>query len=138
MNVFFYGLFMDASLLASKSVTPRSAVIGRVDNFEPRIGDRATLVRSPGKRAFGIMMDVAVDDVQRLYSEDSVADYLPQTVTVELANGSSVEATCYNLPAHRVAGTNKVYARALCELAERLGLDKSYVGEIRRLAAMGE
>ena len=134
MNVFFYGLFMDASLLASKGITPRSAVTGHVDDFELRIGDRATLAHCPGSRVFGVMMDVADDDVNRLYAEDSVADYLPETVTVEVADGSLVEATCYNLPADRVEGTNKEYARALCGLAERLGLDDSYAAEIRRLA----
>lgn len=138
MNVFFYGLFMDASLLAGKGMTPRSVATGHVENVELRIGDRATLVPSPGRRVFGIMMDVAEDDVERLYAEDSVADYRPEAVNVELADGSMVEATCYNLPAHAIEGTNKDYARALCELAERLALDKSYVGEIRRLAERGE
>lgn len=138
MNVFFYGLFMDASLLSNKGITPRSAEIGHVDDFELRIGERATLVRSPGARACGVLMDIAADELQRLYAENSVADYLPETVRVKLTDGSCVEASCYNLPGNKLVGTNRSYAKSLHELADRLGLDQSYVGEIKRFAEQGK
>ncbi len=138
MNIFFYGLFMDPGLLASKGITPGNATIGRLRDYELRIGKRATLIRRPGQRVFGIVMDVDARDVQRLYADDSVADYLPETVTIELESGSLVEATCFNLPAHAIKGTNKDYARALCELAGRLGLEETYVNEIRRRAETGD
>ena len=60
------------------------------------------------------------------------ADYVPESVTVELADGNKVEATCYNLPVDKVTGTNRVYAEALWEVANSLGLPKHYLAEIRQ------
>ena len=118
MNVFFYGLFMDAALLAAKGIVPRSAASGHVDGFALRIGTRATLVRSAGTRVYGIMMDIAREQAGSLYRETSVADYVPEPVTVTLAGGRTVEAVCYNLLPGRVAGANRDYAESLLALAE--------------------
>ena len=132
MNVFFYGLFMDEDLLAKKGISPSKAEVGFVDGFALRIGERATLIRSADSRSYGVMMNISSDQANELYAESSVADYVPESVTVELLNGSKVEASCYNLPVDKVTGTNKVYAQALLEAANRLGLPESYLVEIRQ------
>ena len=132
MRVFFYGLFMDENLLATKGIKPADVSVGFVDGFELRIGERATLVRRPGGRAFGVMMDIAPDEAMELYAEESVADYVPEPVIVELMDGTNVEATCYNLPGVKVTGTNRDYADALLQVASKLGLPDSYLEEIRQ------
>ena len=132
MNVFFYGLFMDEALLAKKGISPTNAEVGYVDGFTLRIAERATLVRSDGARSYGVMMIISPDEAQELYAESSVADYVPESVTVALADGGKVEATCYNLPVDKVTGTNRVYAEALWEVANSLGLPKHYLDEIRQ------
>ena len=132
MNVFFYGLFMDESLLAEKGIAARNGVVGYVDGLRLRIGERATLERYAGARAYGVMMEVSDNEVRELYAESSVADYVPESVTVELMDGNSAEASCYNLPRNKVTGTNKGYAKALLEVANQLGLPESYLGEIRQ------
>ncbi|MEE8287939.1 MAG: gamma-glutamylcyclotransferase family protein [Nitrosomonadaceae bacterium] len=132
MNVFFYGLFMDEDLLAKKGISPSKAEVGFVDGFALRIGERATLIRSADTRSYGVMMNISSDQANELYAESSVADYVPESVTVELLNGSKVEASCYNLPVDKVTGTNKVYAQALLEVANRLGLPERYLVEIRQ------
>lgn len=132
INIFLYGLFMDESLLASKDVHPTESAIGYVDGFRLHIGQRATLLPEPHSRAYGVLMQVSPDDVAALYSEPSVADYVPESVTVELEDGSRVEATCYNLPGDKLAGANKAYAESLLELATRLGFPDSYLGQIRQ------
>ena len=132
MNVFFYGLFMDEDLLAKKGISSSKAEVGFVDGFALRIGERATLIRSADTRSYGVMMNISSDQANELYAESSVADYVPESVTVELLNGSKVEASCYNLPVDKVTGTNKVYAQALLEVANRLGLPESYLVEIRQ------
>ena len=132
MNVFFYGLFMDEDLLAKKGISPSKAEVGFVDGFALRIGERATLIRSADTRSYGVMMNISSDQANELYAESSVADYVPESVTVELLNGSKVEASCYNLPVDKVTGTNKVYAQALLKVANRLGLPESYLVEIRQ------
>ena len=132
MNVFFYGLFMDEDLLAKKGITPSKAEVGFVDGFALRIGERATLIRSADTRSYGVMMNISSDQANELYAESSVADYVPESVTVALAVGGKVEATCYNLPVDKVTGTNRVYAEALWEVANSLGLPKNYLDEIRQ------
>lgn len=130
MRIFFYGLFMDESLLSTKGITPTNKVIGYVEGFELRIGERATLFRQPGGRTYGVVMDILPSDARDLYSEDSVADYLPEPVTVETLDGSRLDATCYNLPPDKVTGTNKEYAESLIEVATKLKLPDSYLDQI--------
>jgi hypothetical protein len=77
-------------------------------------------------------MTISRENAQELYSERSVADYVPATVTVELLNGKKVAATCYNLPGDKVTGTNQAYAEALWVLARRLDLPEHYLEEIRQ------
>ena len=132
MNVFFYGLFMDVSLLEEKGISPGNVEIGYVEGFTLRIGERATLVRSDAGRAFGVMTNISGDEAKALYAENSVADYVPEPVTVILMDGSKAAATCYNLPANKVTGTNRAYADALWKLADQLGLPEQYLAEVRR------
>jgi hypothetical protein len=133
VTVFFYGLFMDESLLASKGITPSRATIGYVDGYRLRIGRRATLVPDPTNRAYGVLMALRTEDVRALYSEESVADYVSEPVSVVLSNGTLESAVCYNLPEHKLEGrTNLDYARSLLLLAGKLDLPESYLQHIRR------
>jgi hypothetical protein len=128
--VFFYGLFMDESLLASKGVRPMEATIGYVDGYALRIGKRATLLPEANSRAYGVLMKIASKDAAALYSDPSVADYVAETVVVTLPGDIRVSAVCYNLPAAKLAGSNPEYAAALLALATRLGLPESYLRHI--------
>lgn len=126
---------MDESLLATKRIKPSNVRLGFVDGYALRIGERATLVRSPGGRAYGAMMDIAPHQATELYAEESVADYLPEPVIVDLMDGTRVEATCYNLPDDKITGTNKEYADSLLNVATRLGFPDSYLDQIRQARA---
>jgi len=132
MNVFFYGLFMDEALLAKKGITPSNAEVGYVDEYALRIGERATLVSSAGARSYGILMNISSDQAKELYSDKGVADYVPESVIVELLGGSKAEAKCYNLRVDKITGANKIYAEALLEVASKRGLPESYLVEIRK------
>jgi len=123
---------MDERLLATKGIKPSRTSLGFVDGYRLRIGERATLVRRAGSRAYGAMMNLAPGEVAALYAEDSVADYLPEPVVVELMDGNQVEATCYNLPADKITGANSAYADSLLEVATRLNFPESYLDQIRR------
>lgn len=132
MNVFFYGLFMDESLLATKGISPTFSAVGYVDGFALRIGARATLLRSTGTRSYGVMMNISPDEARTLYSDSSLADYVPEPVVVEFSDGSRAEAVCYNVTPDKVGGTSKEYARSLLEVAGRLGFPGSYLDQIRQ------
>ena len=123
---------MDEELLAKKGMKPTQNAAGFVDGYKLQIGERATLVRESDGRAYGVVMEIDAADVNALYSDVSVVDYVPEFVTVDLVDGSTVKATCYNLPAGEVAGRNDEYAEALFRVASNLGFPKSYLEQIKR------
>lgn len=131
VKVFFYGLFMDESLLASKGVSPSKAIVGYIDGYSLRIGRRATLVPDDANRAYGVLMALRADDLRALYSDESVADYVPESVSVVLQDGTVKSAVCYNLPKGKVEGANSEYANSLLILAGKLGLPDDYLQQIR-------
>jgi hypothetical protein len=106
ITAFFYGLFMDESLLASKGVIPSKATVGYVDGYGLRLGRRATLVSDDANRAYGVLMTLRADDVRALYSDESVADYVSESVSVVLPDGTVESAVCYNLPKRKLEGAN--------------------------------
>ena len=57
--VFFYGLFMDETLLREKGFQPTSPELGYIEHYALRIGERATLVKIVGQRAYGAIMGLS-------------------------------------------------------------------------------
>ena len=130
--VFFYGLFMDESLLREKGLSPEGRRRACVENFRLVIGGRATLVPSAGGEVHGVLFSLTHEEVDALYSEASVSAYRPEAVCAQLADGTAVPALCFNLPAQPTAGErNPQYAAKLRRLAARLGLPPDYVSSIR-------
>ena len=130
-DVFFYGLFMDEELLRGKGFKPQAIEVGSVQGMSLRIGQRATLVRDPTARVYGVLMSLTMDELERLYSEPGVQAYRPQAVLVHPASGGVIGALCYNLPELPSAGeSNPEYATQLRAVARRAGLPEDYVESI--------
>ncbi len=131
IDVFFYGLFMDAELLRHKGAFPRNVRRAMVPGFGLRIGKRATLWRDVNSCAYGIVMELTHEEIERLYSDDSGRAYRPEAVLVQLDDGSTFPALCFNLvePPH-ANERNSEYATKLRELARRLELPPDYVKAI--------
>lgn len=132
IDVFFYGLFMDEELLRDKGMDPRDRRLASLENFALVIGERATLVPSPGQMVHGVVFSLTVDEVEALYSDASVSEYGPESVTARLTNNQPFQALCFNLPAAPAADhRNPQYVAKLRELAARIGLRPEYVNSIR-------
>jgi len=130
--VFFYGLFMDESLLREKGLSPEGRRPACVENFRLLIGARATLVPSAGGEVHGVLFSLTHGEVDALYSEEAVSAYRPEAVCAQLADGTAVPALCFNLPAPPADGErDPLYASKLRALAARLGLPPDYVSSIR-------
>ena len=132
MRVFFYGLFMDRQLLESRGMAPLDIEPGFADGYALRIGERATLAPQPGARTYGFVMTITEKEAKDLYSEESVKDYLAETLEVTSANGQHEDVVCYILPASRIVGTNGDYAHALHRLAGSFDFPQSYLDEIEK------
>jgi light-regulated signal transduction histidine kinase (bacteriophytochrome) len=77
---FFYGLFMDSDILRQSQVAavrPRRAF---VDGYALRIGRRATLVPASGARAYGMVLALTHDELERLYATPGLEQYRPEAV----------------------------------------------------------
>ena len=132
VNVFFYGLFMDAEALRVNGFYPVNARQACVPGMTLRIGRRATLIPDPGKCAYGFVIGLSHEEVGQLYAEPSVAAYRPEAVLAQLADRSCIPALCFNLPlSNETEQANPEYAEKLRAVASRLGLPADYVASIR-------
>jgi Gamma-glutamyl cyclotransferase, AIG2-like len=132
LDIFFYGLFMDANLLRDKGIRPLDIRLAAVSGFALRIGARAMLVPAPADKVHGVLMKLSHDDIDKLYAEPSVAAYRPEPVIAVDPDGVTVAALCYNLPEPPSPDErNAEYAARLRALAQRIGLPGEYVASIR-------
>lgn len=134
VDVFFYGLFMDADALRSRGLDPRYPRLASVPAMALRIGARATLEPDEASTAHGIVMTLTAVDLAKLYAEPGVATYKPQAVSAVGADGMQIRAVAYLLPAKTVGPANVDYAGKLAKLALRLGLPAAYVRQIEAFA----
>jgi hypothetical protein len=128
VSVFFYGLFMDPQALEARGFRPTHVGQAYVDDFALQLGERATLVPAHGGRVYGMLMKLTHDEVDALYSEQSVAAYRPEPVVARSSDGSFEPALCFSLPVvQEKTNTNLEYALALKAVATRMGLPEQYV-----------
>ena len=132
--IFFYGLFMDASLLREKGLHPTVLGPAELPGYQIRIGNRASLIPSPQSTSYGMLIDLPDEEATTLYSAPDVGDYCPDNVNaILLSDRTAQTAVCYNLPPDKLgAGTNSEYAEQLSALVLELGFPPAYASEITR------
>ncbi len=136
-KIFFYGLFMDRTLLTAQGLHPEPVGPALLPDYRIHIGERATLLPAAAHSAYGIVMELPDEEARALYAAPSVRDYKKEHVQVELLDTREIiEAHCYNLPRElSLAGANPAYATQLARLVETLQFAPAYVEEI---AAFGD
>lgn len=128
---FFYGLFMDVGLLRSSGVLPQNPRKAHVNDFALRIGNRATLLPSPGRRSYGVLMGLTHGELERLYAAPGLDQYRPEAVLAHCVDGAAVPALCYNLlAAPRADERNPGYAARLQNLLASLGFPEDYISSV--------
>lgn len=134
-RIFFYGLFMDVGLLRDKGLHPLPVGPAELPGYRIHIGDRASLIPSPGSTSYGMLIDLPNEEAATLYSAPDVRDYRPEDVDAILLSDRTVHrSSCYNLPAEGLgAGTNAEYAARLSALVLELGFPPGYAHRITRL-----
>jgi AIG2-like family len=131
VDVFFYGMFMDADILRGAGLSPASPEIAVLEGYELRIGNRAALVPKETTRVFGVVMSLTLREVAQLYAEESLTAYRPEPVLVALTSGQKTAALCYNLADPPSPGIgNREYAAKLREVARKVGLPPDYVASL--------
>jgi len=128
---FFYGLFMDTEVLRQAGTQPSDPRPAHVDDFALRIGRRATLVPSPGARAFGMLIALTHPELRRLYTAPGLEDYRPEAVIAHPSGGPATPALCYNLlQAPEPQERNPEYAMRLQRVLRDMGFPPEYVDSV--------
>ena len=131
-NGFFYGLFMDRDVLKANGVVVDDPRRAYVDGYALRIGKRATLVPSPGDRAYGVVFALADGDLSQLYDAPGLEEYQPEQLLVQILEGDALHALCYNLPeAPQPGEANAEYATQLRAILGKLDFPAEYVDSIQ-------
>ena len=131
VDAFFYGLFMDVEVLRQSGAKPANPRRAYVAEFALRIGQRATLVPSPGARAYGMLIALTHAELERLYSAPGLEHYRPEGVLAQPIEGIAVPALCYNLlQAPDSHERNPDYALRLKSVLTKLGFPGDYVASI--------
>jgi AIG2-like family len=131
INVFFYGLFMDSSLLHAKGLSPDIQSSAQLPGYTIRIGNRATLIPEPNKNVYGMLMSLTHPEIDSLYGEESLKAYRPEPVMIHTKDGRILPALCFNLIESPAAHErNEQYADKLKLVAINCGLPEEYVNSI--------
>jgi hypothetical protein len=131
VEVFFYGLFMDADALRENGFHPANARQASVEDMALHLGERATLIPEHGGCVHGMLMSLTHAEIDRLYAEPSVAAYRPEPVMASLRDRSIVAALCFNLPTVPAGvRSNPEYAAKLRIAAKKMDLPETYIESI--------
>ena len=131
VDCFFYGLFMDPDVLRENGVAPTAPRHAYSEDHRLRIGARATLVRSPGDRAYGMIFALTHDELERLYSAPGLEQYRAETISVTTFEGERLDVSCYNLSVPPGPGVgSSEYAERLRAVLAKLGFPSEYVASV--------
>jgi len=131
VDVFFYGLFMDADLLLEKRLTPVNPRPAYVEGFQMRIGGRAMLLPQAGARAYGMLFALRHSELDRLYFGPGLELYRPEPVLARTLQGEAVPALCYNLPeAPSSEESSPEYRARLRAVLRKLNFPESYIAAL--------
>jgi hypothetical protein len=131
IDVFFYGLYMDETVLADAGITPRSPRKASAHGFALSIGQRATLVRARGSTAWGMVFALTPEELARLYGGPGLEAYQPEDIEVVLENRAIIPARVYNLPQPPPPDErNPDYVEKLKHVLTRLDMPADYIASI--------
>ena len=131
IDAFFYGLYMDDTVLRGVGVVPQSPRKAAAHGYTLRIGKRATLVKAPGGLAWGMVYALTPGDLAKLYGAPGLEVYQPEQIEVALENRAIIPARVYNLTqAPAPDERNPDYADKLKAAMTRLGFPADYIARI--------
>jgi hypothetical protein len=131
IDAFFYGLFMDVDVLRQTGANPANPRRAYVAEFALRIGQRATLIPSPGARAYGMLIELTHAELDRLDNATGLEYYRPEAVLAQPLEGIAIPALCYNLlEAPESHERTPDYTLRLKSVLTKLGFPEDYVASV--------
>lgn len=131
-QVFFYGMFMDRTLLEAKGLAPLDVELASVPGYALRVGQRATLVPESTARVHGVVMSLGLSELERLYAEPDLRAYEPHAVLVDLVGGGRRGAMCWIVAESAAGARDEEYVVRLLEIGRKVGLPEDYLAALAR------
>lgn len=134
VSVFFYGSYMNRSVLAAVGLAPDAWEVARLHGFDVVIEPLANLLPRDGATAYGALALATHAELDRLYAharEVLGGVYLPWPVLVERRDGAWRAALCYLAPAMNPAPADAAYVDRIVAPARDLGFPDWYVARLQ-------
>lgn len=128
---FFYGSYINRSVLAEVDLVPDRIEVGCLSGFDIRIGPLANLVRAPDCCVHGILAAATHAELDRLYAharDELGGVYRPEAVLVQARDdGRFVPALCYIAEDLAPGAPADDYLDRIVGPARELGFPEQYV-----------
>lgn len=127
---FFYGSYMNLSVLKEISLIPERWETAKLNGFEIRIQPRANLVATDRHCVYGIIATATHDELARLYAhaQNTLGEtYLPEAVLVETIGGKWTPALCYIATAMQARPAENDYIDRIVNPAKEYGFPSWYI-----------
>lgn len=138
VRVFFYGSYMNPSVLREVSIVPNRFEVARLDGYDIRIAPRANLVLSKQHCVYGVLVEATHAELDRLYAhaKDLLGEiYLPHPVLTQSDTGGWFPALCYIASTMVERRPDPAYVERIVAAAREFGLPPWY---IERLESAGK
>ena len=134
---FFYGSFMNPSVLGRADVIPTHAQRGRLDGWDISIQPRATLKPADQCSVYGILAEVAHADLDKIYAKDwfGFGAYLPEAVNIFIDSGAQVPALCYIAWEMEGGKATIEYIDKMVEMALNYEFPEWYIDKVKAFAS---
>ena len=133
--VFFYGSYINRSVLREVGLVPNRFEVARLDDYDISIRPLANVFESKGRTVWGVVASATGQELDRLYAHARNilgGVYLPCPVSVSTGSETIEAALCYIADSLPEAPANADYVHRILAPARELGFPAEY---IERLAS---
>jgi hypothetical protein len=138
VRIFFYGTFMDASVLKGQGINSPAVIPARISGYELYMRPRVNLIRADRSFVYGSIAQLTHDEITKLYAgleERFNLKYLPEAVLAETLDGNFRPVLCYIAPQMEESPPDSEYIRQMGAAARAAGLPEWYAVYLESLEA---
>lgn len=135
VRVFFYGSYMNQTVLREVDLVPERLEVARLDGYDIRIAPRANLVTSTEGCVYGVLAEATHAQLARLYAhaKDVLGEtYLPHPVLAQTRTGAWYPALCYIAPSMVPRPPDPAYVDRIVQPARELRFPDWYISRLQR------